>query len=166
MAARAWQLFIDLMCANMASRGALRIDHVMSMLRLWWILKGETANFGAYVYYPVDDLLAILALESHRNQCMVIGEDLGTVPVEIVAKLRDSGIYSWKVLYFEQDDKERYCSPSDWPRQSMASATPHDLPTLRAFCTRRRPVAGRDTGRLPGPGHFACPLSAGPDKNR
>ncbi|AXF78006.1 hypothetical protein AV903_21610 [Erwinia tracheiphila] len=115
---------------------------------------------------PVDDLLAILALESHRNQCMVIGEDLGTVPVEIVAKLRDSGIYSWKVFYFEQDDKERYCSPSDWPRQSMASATPHDLPTLRAFWTRRRPVAGRDTGRLPGPGHFACPLSAGPDKNR
>lgn len=133
MTARGYQPFIDLVRANMASCGALRIDHVMSMLRLWWIPHGETANYGAYVYYPVEDLLAILALESQRNQCMVIGEDLGTVPREIVALLRDSGIYSWKVLYFEQEDKDRYRAPNAWPRQSMASATTHDLPTLRGF---------------------------------
>ena len=133
MTARGYQPFIDLVRANMTSCGALRIDHVMSMLRLWWIPYGETANFGAYVYYPVEDLLAILALESQRNQCMVIGEDLGTVPTEIVALLRNSGIYSWKVLYFEQEGMDSYRSPAAWPRQSMASATTHDLPTLRGF---------------------------------
>jgi 4-alpha-glucanotransferase len=98
--ARAYEPFIELLRANMQNCGALRIDHVMSVLRLWWIPYGETADHGAYVHYPVDDLLAILALESRRHNCMVIGEDLGTVPVEIVSKLRDSGVYSYKVLYF------------------------------------------------------------------
>ncbi|MEW5291038.1 4-alpha-glucanotransferase [Erwinia papayae] len=149
MAARGWQPFIDLLRANMASCGALRIDHVMSMLRLWWIPRGETANYGAYVYYPVDDLLAILALESQRNHCMVIGEDLGTVPTEIVAKLRDSGIYSWKVLYFEQENMDRYRSPSAWPRQSMASATTHDLPTLRGFWSAGDLSLGETLGVYP-----------------
>ena len=86
----------------MQNCGALRIDHVMSMLRLWWIPYGETADHGAYVHYPVDDLLSILALESEASS-LVIGEDLGTVPVEIVGKLRSSGVYSYKVLYFEND---------------------------------------------------------------
>lgn len=75
MTARAYEPFIDLLRANMQNCGALRIDHVMSVLRLWWIPYGETADHGAYVRYPVDDLLSILALESKRHQCMVIGED-------------------------------------------------------------------------------------------
>ena len=149
MAARGYQPFIDLLRANMASCGALRIDHVMSLLRLWWIPYGETANFGAYVYYPVDDLMAILALESERHQCMVIGEDLGTVPAEIVGKLRDSGIYSWKVLYFEQQDKDTWRPPADWPRQSMASATTHDLPTLRGFWNVGDLTLGETLGLYP-----------------
>ena len=149
MAARGYQPFIDLLRANMASCGALRIDHVMSMLRLWWIPYGETADHGAYVYYPVEDLMAILALESQRNQCMVIGEDLGTVPVEIIGKLRDSGVYSWKVLYFEQESAERYRAPDAWPAQSMASATTHDLPTLRGFWSAGDLTLGEELGLYP-----------------
>ena len=149
MAARSYQPFIDLLRANMASCGALRIDHVMSLLRLWWIPYGETADYGAYVSYPVDDLMAILALESQRHRCMVIGEDLGTVPAEIVGKLRDFGIYSWKVLYFEQREDESYRSPSDWPRQAMASATTHDLPTLRGFWTLGDLTLGEKLGVYP-----------------
>ncbi|OXE27892.1 hypothetical protein CA163_36745, partial [Vibrio parahaemolyticus] len=80
--------------------GALRIDHVLGLLRLWWIPKGEKATEGAYLYYPVEDMLAILALESHRHQCSVIGEDLGTVPDEIVDILRDAGVHSYKVFFF------------------------------------------------------------------
>ncbi|VDA98899.1 4-alpha-glucanotransferase [Klebsiella pneumoniae] len=122
IAARAYEPFIDLLRANMQNCGALRIDHVMSVLRLWWIPYGETADHGAYVQYPVDDLLSLLALESQRHRCMVIGEDLGTVPVEIVSKLRNSGVYSYKVLYFESDEKT-FRAPALYPEQSMAVAT-------------------------------------------
>ena len=149
MQARAYQPFIEMLRANMASCGALRIDHVMSMLRLWWIPYGMTANHGAYISYPVDDLLAILALESQRNRCMVIGEDLGTVPQEIIGKLRRSGIYSWKVLYFEQESADSYRAPSQWPRQAMASATTHDLPTLRGFWSAGDLTLGEELGLYP-----------------
>ena len=149
MMARAYQPFIEMLRANMASCGALRIDHVMSMLRLWWIPYGMTANHGAYISYPVDDLLAILALESQRNRCMVIGEDLGTVPQEIIGKLRRSGIYSWKVLYFEQESADRYRAPQQWPRQAMASASTHDLPTLRGFWSAGDLTLGEELGLYP-----------------
>ncbi|GAB5070160.1 4-alpha-glucanotransferase [Citrobacter sedlakii] len=149
MAARAYEPFIELLRANMQNCGALRIDHVMSMLRLWWIPYGETADHGAYVHYPVDDLLSILALESHRHQCMVIGEDLGTVPVEIVGKLRDSGVYSYKVLYFENDHEKTYRAPKAYPEQSMAVATTHDLPTLRGYWESGDLTLGKTLGLYP-----------------
>ncbi|KGT93946.1 4-alpha-glucanotransferase [Enterobacter cancerogenus] len=133
MRARSYQPFIDLLRANMRDCGALRIDHVMALLRLWWIPYGETADKGAYVSYPVDDLMAILALESQRHRCMVIGEDLGIVPPIIVRMMRSHGIFSWKVLFFEQERDGRYRQPSAYPRQSIASASTHDLPTLSGF---------------------------------
>ncbi|MGY5955057.1 4-alpha-glucanotransferase [Kosakonia sp. BK9b] len=149
MRARAYAPFIDLLRANMKNCGALRIDHVMSMLRLWWIPYGETADHGAYVQYPVDDLLAILALESQRHQCMVIGEDLGTVPVEIVGKLRSSGVYSYKVLYFENDAQNMFRAPQTYPLQSMAVATTHDLPTLRGYWESGDLTLGKTLGLYP-----------------
>ncbi|ATG02833.1 4-alpha-glucanotransferase [Lelliottia amnigena] len=149
MVARAYAPFIDLLRANMQNCGALRIDHVMSVLRLWWIPYGETADHGAYVHYPVDDLLSILALESKRHHCMVIGEDLGTVPVEIVSKLRDSGVYSYKVLYFESDHEKTFRSPKAYPEQSMAVATTHDLPTLRGYWESGDLTLGKTLGLYP-----------------
>ncbi|WP_145591565.1 4-alpha-glucanotransferase [Yersinia rochesterensis] len=149
MAARAYQPFIDLLRANMTSCGALRIDHVMALLRLWWIPYGQTADQGAYVKYPVDDLLAILALESQRHNCMVIGEDLGTVPVEIVAKLRDSGVYSYKVLYFEHDSENTFRAPQSYPVQAMATITTHDLPTLRGYWQSDDLTLGSKLGLYP-----------------
>ncbi|MEW5561770.1 4-alpha-glucanotransferase [Enterobacter asburiae] len=149
IAARAYEPFIELLRANMQNCGALRIDHVMSVLRLWWIPYGETADHGAYVYYPVDDLLSILALESKRHQCMVIGEDLGTVPVEIVGKLRKSGVYSYKVLYFESDHEKTFRAPKAYPEQSMAVATTHDLPTLRGYWESGDLTLGKTLGLYP-----------------
>lgn len=149
MVARGYEPFIDLLRANMQNCGALRIDHVMSVLRLWWIPYGETADHGAYVHYPVDDLLSILALESKRHRCMVIGEDLGTVPVEIVSKLRDSGVYSYKVLYFESDHEKTFRSPKAYPEQSMAVATTHDLPTLRGYWESGDLTLGKTLGLYP-----------------
>ncbi len=147
--ARAYEPYIEMLRANMTNCGALRIDHVMSMLRLWWIPYGETADKGAYVHYPVDDLLSILALESKRHNCMVIGEDLGTVPVEIVARLRDSGVYSYKVLYFEHDSEKQFRAPKAWPKQSMAVATTHDLPTLRGYWESGDLTLGKTLGLYP-----------------
>lgn len=149
MQVRAYEPFIQMLRASMMNCGALRIDHVMALLRLWWIPWGETADKGAYVSYPVDDLLAILALESQRHQCMVIGEDLGTVPVEIISKLRRSGVYSYKVLWFERVQNNQFRAPEDFPEQSMAVATTHDLPTLRGYWESGDLALGKTLGLYP-----------------
>jgi 4-alpha-glucanotransferase len=151
MKARAYQPFIDLLRANMADCGALRIDHVMGLLRLWWIPADQEAGNGAYVRYPLEDLLGVLALESQRHQCMVIGEDLGTVPKEIVASLRDSGVYSYKVLYFEHDKNYAYRPPEDYVSQAMATVTTHDLPTLRGYWEGGDLTLGASLGVYPDP---------------
>lgn len=151
MKARAYQPFIDLLRANMAECGALRIDHVMGLLRLWWIPAEQDAGSGAYVRYPLEDLLGVLALESQRHQCMVIGEDLGTVPKEILASLRDSGVYSYKVLYFEHDKHFLYRPPEDYVSQAMATVTTHDLPTLRGYWEGGDLTLGASLGVYPDP---------------
>ncbi|WP_397470882.1 4-alpha-glucanotransferase [Rheinheimera sp.] len=131
---QAYQPIIDLLRANMQYAGALRIDHVMALLRLWWVPKSAaTAAGGAYVYYPIMDLLGILALESQRNQAVVIGEDLGTVPDGIRELLSDYGVYSYRVFFFETAADGGYISPQHYPQQAMATLTTHDLPTLIGF---------------------------------
>ena len=118
----------------MRDAGALRIDHVMALLRLWWVPKtAADAGSGAYVYYPIMDLLGILALESQRNKAVVIGEDLGTVPEGIRELLADYGVYSYRVFFFETAADGGYISPAHYPRQAMATLTTHDLPTLIGF---------------------------------
>ncbi|NVK57883.1 MAG: 4-alpha-glucanotransferase [Alteromonadaceae bacterium] len=130
---QAYQPIIDLFDSNMQSSGALRIDHVMGLLRLWWVNKGDHARDGGYVYYPIEDLLGILALESHRHEAMVIGEDLGTVPEEIRQTLADNGVFSYRVFFFEKAKDGGFFSPSHYPVQSMATLTTHDMPTLIGY---------------------------------
>lgn len=145
----AYKPFIELLRANMRGCGALRIDHVMGLRRLWWVPPGAPSSKGAYVYYPVDDLLAILALESHRERCMVIGEDLGTVPPEMRTLLHENGVYSYKVFFFERADDGGYYSPTHYPAQAMAALTTHDMPTLRGFWHCDDLALGRDLGLYP-----------------
>ncbi len=149
LTARIYQPFIDLLRASMVHGGALRLDHVMSLLRLWWIPHGQEASHGAYVHYPLDDLLGILALESQRHHCLIIGEDLGIVPPEIVTRLHDYGIYSYKVLYFEQDSEHHFRSPQQYPRQAMATLNTHDLPTLRGYWQADDLTLGHQLGIYP-----------------
>lgn len=144
-----YQPIIDLFAANMASSGSLRIDHVMALLRLWWVVKGDDAKDGGYLYYPVDDLLGILALESHRNKSLVIGEDLGTVPDEIRVKLADNGVYSYRVFFFEQAEDGGFFSPSHYPVQSMSTLTTHDMPTLIGFWHCLDLELGKELGLYP-----------------
>ena len=144
-----YQPIIELFDANMRATGALRIDHVMALLRLWWVAKGDDAKEGGYVYYPVDDLLAILALESHRHQSLVIGEDLGTVPDEIRTKLAENGVYSYRVFFFEQADDGGFFSPAHYPEQSMSTLTTHDMPTLTGYWHCDDLALGKKLGLYP-----------------
>jgi len=129
----AYAPFIATLRRNMRTAGALRIDHVMGLLRLYWIPAGATADAGAYVRYPFDDLLAILALESERNRCLVIGEDLGTVPDEVRAGLRRVGTLSSRPLYFQHEADGEFTRPAGYPRDAVVSTGTHDLPTLKGF---------------------------------
>ncbi|MEH0667438.1 4-alpha-glucanotransferase [Vibrio scophthalmi] len=148
--ATGYDAYVKLLRANMKHCGALRIDHVLGLLRLWWIPKGENATKGAYIYYPVQDMLAILALESHRHQCSVIGEDLGTVPDEIVELLRDAGVHSYKVFFFETSEEDGgFISPKHYAEQSMSALCTHDMPTLRGFWHCDDLKLGKELGLYP-----------------
>lgn len=129
---RAYEPFVRLLRANMSQGGALRIDHVMCLLRLWWVPRGRPSAEGAYVHYPLDDLMAIVALESQRNRCLVIGEDLGTVPPAIRRAMPEHGLYSYRVLFFEKDG-ERLRAPAEYPAEALVTVTTHDLPPLASF---------------------------------
>lgn len=130
--------FIATLRANMRHTGALRVDHVMGMMRLYWIPEGIPNAQGAYVHYPLHDLLGILALESQRNQCMVIGEDLGTVPDQMRHAMHEYGVLSYRLLYFERRDSGDFKAPAEFPTAALVAASTHDLPTLAGFW------AGRD----------------------
>lgn len=132
--ARAYAPFIDLLRANMRAAGALRIDHALGLSRSFWLPKGTP---GGYVRYPFDDLLAVIRLESHRHQCVVIGEDLGNVPDGFRDTQEAAGLLGYRVLQFERDDAGTFRRAADYPRRAVASASTHDLPTLAGFWTGR-----------------------------
>ena len=119
--------------ANMRHAGILRIDHVMGLQRLYWIPSGSPAPAGAYVNYPFDALLRIVALESQRQRCAVVGEDLGTVPEGFRETMRAANVLSYRVFAFERRRDGRFLPPSEYPALSAASAATHDLATLKGF---------------------------------
>lgn len=125
--------FIDTLRANMRHAGALRIDHVMGLARLFWVPPGQSAAYGAYVRYPLEDMFGILALESHRQSCMVIGEDLGTVPDEVRAALHRNEVLSYRLLYFERREGGDFKAPQEYPAGAIVAAATHDLPTLAGW---------------------------------
>lgn len=128
-----YRMFIDLIRKNLQYGGAIRLDHVMSLFRLFWIPRGMPPSAGAYVQYPWDDLLGILALESARHQAVIVGEDLGTVPDLVRDKLHAAGVLSYRVFYFERGNDGEWKRPAMYPRQALAVVTTHDLPTLAGF---------------------------------
>ncbi len=131
--AEAYRPYIAMLRANMKYAGALRIDHVMSLMRLYWIPPGMKGDAGAYITYPFRDLLAILALESHRNRCLIVGEDLGTVPDEVRQALHDTGLLSYRLFYFERQQDGHFMPPGWYPEQALVAASTHDLPTLAGY---------------------------------
>jgi 4-alpha-glucanotransferase len=126
------QGFVRLIRNNMRYYGAMRLDHVMSLCRLWWVPGGRSAIDGAYVYYPLHQLLTVLCLESARSACLVVGEDLGVVPDEMREAMSEFDLYHYKVLLFEKDNG-RFRRPDEYVAHALATATTHDMPTLRSY---------------------------------
>ncbi|MFF4028694.1 4-alpha-glucanotransferase [Streptomyces sviceus] len=118
--------------------GALRIDHVMGLFRLWWVPQGQPPTEGTYVRYDAEAMLAVLVLEASRAGAVVIGEDLGTVEPGVREALRERGVLGTSVLWFERDweGDGRPLPPERWRADCLATATTHDLP----------PTASRLTG--------------------
>jgi 4-alpha-glucanotransferase len=124
-----YEPFIESVRSTVAGSGGIRIDHVMGLFRLWWVPAGGSPIDGAYMRYPSDDLLDIVALESHRARALVVGEDLGTVEPGVRETLAEYGVLSYKVLWFEDSD------PAEWSESAMAAVTTHDLPTVAGLWT-------------------------------
>ncbi|MGI5375453.1 4-alpha-glucanotransferase [Streptomyces sp. CA-251387] len=117
--------------------GALRIDHVMGLFRLWWVPQGQAPTEGTYVRYDAEAMLAILVLEASRAGAVVIGEDLGTVEPGVRETLRSRGVLGTSVLWFERDwdGDGRPLPPESWRADCLATATTHDLPPTAARLT-------------------------------
>ena len=129
-----YRSFIRIVRANMRHAGGLRIDHAMGLLHLYWVPEGQKPSAGAYVRYPMEDLIGILALESHRHRCLVVGEDLGTVPEGFRERTAEANILSYRVLFFEQEPETgAFLPPSAYPELALATLGSHDLPTLRGW---------------------------------
>jgi 4-alpha-glucanotransferase len=125
LAADGFEPFVQTLRAAFRHAAGIRLDHVMALFRLYWIpLGGGGPEQGAYVRYPARALLDILALESVRAGAYVVGEDLGTVEDGVRRELRDRGVLSYRLVWFEPD------SPEAFPVEAVAALTTHDLPTL------------------------------------
>jgi 4-alpha-glucanotransferase len=129
--------------AALRHAAGLRIDHVMGLFRLFWIPREAEPRTGAYVRYPADELLAILALESQRAQAFVVGEDLGTVEAAAREQLDAYGLLSYRLLWFETAPPGRY------PERALAAVTTHDLPTVGGLWTGADLRAQRELGLKP-----------------
>ena len=132
--------FIETIRASLRHASGLRIDHVMGLFRLYWIPKGLGPKRGAYVRYPAEELLAIVAIESHRAGAWIAGEDLGTVEREVRRRLAENKMLSYRLLWFE--DK----TPDEYPPLAMAAITTHDLPTVAGLWSGADMAARRGIG--------------------
>ncbi len=122
--AAAYEPFVQTIRACLRHAGGLRIDHVMGLFRLFWIPAGMEPAHGAYVRSRASDLLAIVALESHRARAVIVGEDLGTVEKDTRAELAARRILSYRLIWFEKTP------PATFPEQALSAVTTHDLPTV------------------------------------
>ncbi len=132
--------YIELLRACLAHVGGLRIDHALGMARMWLVPQGADPKDGAYVSYPLDDMLRLSALESSRHRAVILAENLGTVPPGFNTHIQDAGMLGMSVLWFERTPGEPpgFARPSRWPAANMAITSTHDLPTVAGWW------AGRD----------------------
>lgn len=151
LAATGYAALRDMLRAVLHHADGLRIDHVAGLWRLWWIPPGDTPDRGTYVHYDAETMLAVLALEAHRADAIVVGEDLGTVEPEVTQALADNEMLGCAVSWFTRDQSqpgEPLLPPSRWPSRAAASLSTHDLPTAAGFLQGEHVRARADLGLL------------------
>jgi 4-alpha-glucanotransferase len=140
----------QLMDAAMRYAGAIRLDHVLGLKRVFMIPHGCRPNEGAYVRFPFESLLRVVAAESDRSRCIAIGEDLGTVPEGFRETLARWGLWTYRVMLFERENDGRFRPPESYPADTVASFNTHDLPTLRGWLQSHDLQVKRTLGLDPG----------------
>jgi 4-alpha-glucanotransferase len=128
-----YEPFVEAVRSAAVHAAGIRLDHVMSLFRLFWIPNGSPPGVGAYVRYPAADMLGLLAAESRRARAFVIGEDLGLVEPEVRTRLRRRNALSYRLLWFEGP------TPEQWPKNAVAAIGTHDLPTVAGIWNYTEP---------------------------
>ncbi len=148
LAARDYRPLGDAFDASMRHAGAIRIDHAMGLARLWWIPAGGTPSGGGYVCYPLGAMIDTVAAVSQAHGCLVVGEDLGTVPEGFLSSMAAANILSYHVLYFERGDSGGFLPPAQYPELALACIATHDLATLAGWWARSDIMLRAQAGRL------------------
>ena len=131
------QAFIGSLSAALRNAGGVRIDHAMGLRRLWLTPDGASPTEGAYLSYPFEDMLRVIALECWLAKAIVVGEDLGTVPEGFREATTAMGMMGMRVLWFEREADEGFIPPARWSREAMAMTSTHDLPTVAGWWRER-----------------------------
>jgi 4-alpha-glucanotransferase len=142
--------FRRMLQASMRYAGAVRLDHVLGLKRLFLIPNGMRAGQGTYVRFPFEALLAVVAQESVANRCIVIGEDLGTVPDGFRETLAEWGLWSYQVMMFERESDGRFRAPEAYRANALATFNTHDLPTFGGWAAHHDLAVKRQLGIDPG----------------
>jgi len=150
LADAAYRPLREVVRAAVRHAGALRIDHVMGLFRLWWVPEGAAANEGTYVHYDHETMVSVVALEAHRAGAVVIGEDLGTVEPWVRDYLAERGVFGTSVLWFEKDDGHPL-APEQYRSRLLASVTTHDLPPTAGYLADEHVELRRRLGLLTEP---------------
>jgi 4-alpha-glucanotransferase len=145
-----YQAYIEMLRAAFHYAGGVRIDHILGLARMWLVPEGADGRQGVYLRYPFDDLIRLIALESHRYKAIVIGEDLGTVPEGFGDALADAGLMGIRVLWFERDH-DAFKPAERWSPHAIATTDTHDLPTVAGWW-HANDIAWRDKLDLMAPG--------------
>ncbi len=143
--------FIEMLRASLRHAGGVRIDHILGLNRLWLVPDGVGPVDGAYIDYPLHEMMNLIALEAWRHRATVVGEDLGTVPEGFRDELARSGLLGMRVLYFEREHG-CFADPSRWSEAAIAMTSTHDLPTIAGWWRGRDIEWQQQAGHLP-PGH-------------
>ena len=150
LASTDFRLLRETLRAVMRYAGAIRLDHVLGFNRLYMIPRGYKPNEGTYVRFPLGAMLAVVAQESHAERCIVVGEDLGTVPDGFRETLADWNVWSYRVMLFEREHDGAFRHPSGYPVQALVSFSTHDLPTFPGWLSGHDLAVKRSLGMDPG----------------